>query len=152
MLMPNIEAWNPAPPFPSILPGTFMVSFAMSTRVMQEQEGTLNALKAEYAQVAEQSDASSPEVLELRAMLQKVRGCVRYARSLILNAIQHITHLRVFYAATWRLLLTMLANGGPRKDPPLGVYETLCIPEGVPPWSPWIGLSPPVVPALIQRQ
>jgi hypothetical protein len=153
-LMPNMEAWNHPPRRLPIVQAKY--DLESSRRLVEIQKRYRNDFKALYAKTVEEYGAFSPAAMlawkVLRFARHRVQVALRITLLSVRNVTRHMAHLRALHTATWRLLLTMLVNGGPRKDPPLGVYETLCIPEGVPPWSPWVGLSPPAVPALIQRQ
>jgi hypothetical protein len=114
--------------------------------------GLLTALQAVQAQVIASEGSSSPAALKLQTIIEATQRTAKLARDIARGIVRKLILQRAQRAALWRLLMEIWADGGPRTEPPLGVYAHEPAPAGVPPWSPWTGLAPPAVPQLIQRQ
>jgi hypothetical protein len=122
-------------------------------RFLKTKQDFAKALAIFYTGTVEKQGEDSPGALILRTMLRQEQHDIIRTRYLWRQAVQRTRDLRVHQAGVWRVLLTMLAAGGPRKDPPLGgVHGRLSSPGGTPLWSPWTGLAPPVPPSPILRQ
>jgi hypothetical protein len=121
----------------------------------QGQQAILKDLTELYDLVVAQSGASSPTAQKLQGALQRAQRIVQLARGAQRTLARRVIALRTQETALWRLLLTMLADGGERNEPPLGgLHDRLDVGVGAPPWPPGTGLAPPAdsSPQIIQRQ
>jgi hypothetical protein len=94
-------------------------------------------------------EPGTPLALKMAEVLSQAQQNARLSRR---QCVQRLTRLRTVRATLGRLLLTMLADGGPRTEPPLPLHERRAIAAGCRAWSPWTGLAPPAVPQFVQRQ
>jgi hypothetical protein len=94
-------------------------------------------------------EPGTPLALKMAEVLQQARRNARVSRRC---CVQRLTRLRTMRATLGRLLLTMLADGGPRTEPPLPLHGRRAIAAGCRAWSPWTGRAPPAVRLVVLRQ
>jgi hypothetical protein len=94
-------------------------------------------------------EPGTPLALKMAEVLHQARRNARVSRRC---CVQRLTRLRTMRATLGRLLLTMLADGGPRTEPPLPLHGRRATAAGCRAWSPWTGRAPPAVRLVVLRQ
>jgi hypothetical protein len=149
--MPNLEAWNHS--LCQSAKEEVVLRVVEAAKLLKPQQTTISSLRVRYHQDVEKYMGFSCKRLKLRAMSWTAPKIAKVARGIMLLSAQSLAHLHNLRAAPWPLLLVLLADCWRRKALPRGPgRESLNVPDAVLPWSPWTGLAPPVVPALVQRQ